>query len=115
MCRCKPKLKLRIINQNSVSVLTPADPDTPTEQEHTGQRARSRPRTPSRDVLNTAAVVASGELTCELRSDSSPEREQSHTYEGAEPELPDGNKKRKRKPYRPGEQRHLCVSWRLSV
>lgn len=26
VCRCKPKLKLRIINQNSVSVLqTPAD------------------------------------------------------------------------------------------
>lgn len=31
-CRCKPKLKLRIINQNSVSVLqTPTDPETPTD------------------------------------------------------------------------------------
>lgn len=38
--RCKPKLKLRIINQNSVSVLqTPAEPDTPTEQDHKGQRS----------------------------------------------------------------------------
>lgn len=45
LCRCKPKLKLRIINQNSVSVLqTPAEPDTPTEQEHGGQRSHSYPQ-----------------------------------------------------------------------
>lgn len=57
---------------------------------------------------------ASGGLDCELKSDSSPEREHSHSYDMAgEPEL-DGNKKRKRKPYRPGQQSHLfiliCVS-----
>uniref|UniRef100_H3D7P3 Lysine methyltransferase 2C n=1 Tax=Tetraodon nigroviridis TaxID=99883 RepID=H3D7P3_TETNG len=92
--RCKPKLKLRIINQNSVSVLqTPAEPDTPTEQEHGGQRSR---RCPQQSFQGC-------ELDCDLKSDSSPEREQSHSYEvGGEPELPDGSKKRKRKPYRPG-------------
>ncbi|KAM9839742.1 histone-lysine N-methyltransferase 2C-like [Aulostomus maculatus] len=79
--RCKPKLKLRIINQNSVSVLqTHPDPDTPTEQD------------PGR-----------GDLDCDIKSDSSPERD--HTHENditKEPEVTDGNKKRKRKPYRPG-------------
>ncbi|XP_044195043.1 histone-lysine N-methyltransferase 2C-like isoform X6 [Thunnus albacares] len=79
--RCKPKLKLRIINQNSVSVLqTPPDPNPPTEQEHNR-----------------------GELECEMKSDSSPERDHTHDDDVTkEPEVTDGNKKRKRKPYRPG-------------
>ncbi|KAM6900450.1 uncharacterized protein FYW49_016953 [Xenentodon cancila] len=79
--RCKPKLKLRIINQNSVSVLqTPPDQDLPTEQDH------------SRGVIE-----------CDMKSDSSPERDHVHDDDlTKEPEVTDGNKKRKRKPYRPG-------------
>ncbi|XP_040921273.1 histone-lysine N-methyltransferase 2C isoform X2 [Toxotes jaculatrix] len=79
--RCKPKLKLRIINQNSVSVLqTPPDPDPPTEQDH-----------------------HRGDVECEMKSDSSPERDHTHDDDVTkEPEVTDGNKKRKRKPYRPG-------------
>ncbi|XP_049896001.1 histone-lysine N-methyltransferase 2C-like isoform X2 [Epinephelus moara] len=79
--RCKPKLKLRIINQNSVSVLqTPPDPDPPTEQD------------PCR-----------GDVESEMKSDSSPERDHAHDDDVTkEPEVTDGNKKRKRKPYRPG-------------
>ncbi|XP_069368224.1 histone-lysine N-methyltransferase 2C-like isoform X3 [Paralichthys olivaceus] len=78
--RCKPKLKLRIINQNSVSVLqTPLDPDHPTELDHRG------------------------DLECEMKSDSSPERDHARDNDVTkEPEVIDGNKKRKRKPYRPG-------------
>ena len=34
VCRCKPKLKLRIINQNSVSVLQTPDHDPPMEPDH---------------------------------------------------------------------------------
>ncbi|XP_055086131.1 histone-lysine N-methyltransferase 2C-like isoform X4 [Periophthalmus magnuspinnatus] len=76
--RNKPKLKLRIINQNSVSVLQTPEPETPTEQE------------PPRD------------LDCEMKSDSSPEREPHHEeYGPKETETTEG-KKRKRKPYRPG-------------
>ncbi|XP_060950226.1 histone-lysine N-methyltransferase 2C-like [Limanda limanda] len=76
--RCKPKLKLRIINQNSVSVLqTPPDPDHPTELDHRG------------------------DLECEMKSDSSPERDHAPDDDVTkEPEVTDG--KRKRKPYRPG-------------
>lgn len=49
VCRCKPKLKLRIINQNSVSVLqTPPDLEPPTEQEHgRGQRSQKHYTGPS--------------------------------------------------------------------
>ncbi|XP_077410700.1 histone-lysine N-methyltransferase 2C-like [Vanacampus margaritifer] len=65
--RCKPKLKLRIINQNSVSVLqTPPHPDT-------------------------------GHMECDLKSDSSPEREPA-----PEDDVSKDMAKRKRKPYRPG-------------
>ncbi|CAB1432002.1 unnamed protein product [Pleuronectes platessa] len=76
--RCKPKLKLRIINQNSVSVLqTPPDPDHPAELDHRG------------------------DLDCEMKSDSSPERDHVPDDDVTkEPEVTDG--KRKRKPYRPG-------------
>nr|XP_046227874.1 histone-lysine N-methyltransferase 2C-like isoform X2 [Scatophagus argus] len=79
--RSKPKLKLRIINQNSVSVLqTPSEPETPTEQDH-----------------------SRGDLECEMKSDSSPERDHAHDDDvSKESEVTDGNKKRKRKPYRPG-------------
>ncbi|KAK7881200.1 hypothetical protein WMY93_029609 [Mugilogobius chulae] len=77
--RNKPKLKLRIINQNSVSVLQTPEPETPTE-----------PEPPRAD------------LDCEMKSDSSPEREPHHDdYIHKETETADG-KKRKRKPYRPG-------------
>ncbi|XP_055363689.1 LOW QUALITY PROTEIN: histone-lysine N-methyltransferase 2C-like [Betta splendens] len=80
ICRCKPKLKLRIINQNSVSVLqTPSDLDPPTEQDH-----------------------SRGDLECEIKSDSSPERDHAEDDVTKEPDVTDGNKKRKRKPYRPG-------------
>lgn len=52
---------------------------------------------------------ASGGLDCELKSDSSPEREHCHSYDiGGEPEA-EGNKKRKRKPYRPGQRSRLSV------
>ncbi|XP_069576340.1 histone-lysine N-methyltransferase 2C [Brachyistius frenatus] len=78
--RCKPKLKLRIINQNSVSVLQTPDPETPNEQDH-----------------------GRGDLECDMKSDSSPERDHAHDYDVTkEAEVIDGNKKRKRKPYRPG-------------
>ncbi|TDG97611.1 hypothetical protein EPR50_G00228100 [Perca flavescens] len=89
--RCKPKLKLRIINQNSVSVLqTPPDTDPPTEQD------------PSR-----------GDVECEMKSDSSPERDHAHDDDlTKEPEVTDDNKKRKRKPYRPGVS---GASWCASV
>ncbi|XP_023255087.1 histone-lysine N-methyltransferase 2C-like, partial [Seriola lalandi dorsalis] len=89
--RCKPKLKLRIINQNSVSVLqTPPDP--PAEQDH-----------------------SRGDLDCEMKSDSSPERDHAHDDDVTkEPEVTDGNKKRKRKPYRPGEEGRLSDSVYLS-
>ncbi|XP_042370839.1 histone-lysine N-methyltransferase 2C-like, partial [Plectropomus leopardus] len=79
--RSKPKLKLRIINQNSVSVLqTPTEPDPPGKQD------------PCR-----------GDPECDPKSDSSPERDHAHDDDiSKEPEVTDGNKKRKRKPYRPG-------------
>ncbi|XP_061122354.1 histone-lysine N-methyltransferase 2C-like isoform X2 [Syngnathus typhle] len=65
--RYKPKLKLRIINQNSVSVLqTPPHPDA-------------------------------GHLECDLKSDSSPERELA-----LDDDVSKDVAKRKRKPYRPG-------------
>lgn len=64
-------------------------------------------------LANTAALFAPGELDSELKSDSSPEREQSFGYEGGDLEPPDGSKKRKRKPYRPGE--HTPVHWLLSA
>uniref|UniRef100_A0AAQ6ITY2 [Histone H3]-lysine(4) N-trimethyltransferase n=1 Tax=Anabas testudineus TaxID=64144 RepID=A0AAQ6ITY2_ANATE len=81
--RCKPKLKLRIINQNSVSVLqTPPDPDPPTEQDHSRGEC---------------------DLECEMKSDSSPERVHAPDDDVTkESDVTDGNKKRKRKPYRPG-------------
>ncbi|XP_035986055.1 histone-lysine N-methyltransferase 2D [Fundulus heteroclitus] len=75
--RPKPKLKLRIINQNSVSVLqTPPDPETPTR-----------------------LVQNPGDLDCDLKSDSSPERD-AVPLDDITKEADD--KKRKRKPYRPG-------------
>ncbi|XP_060052806.1 histone-lysine N-methyltransferase 2C isoform X2 [Erinaceus europaeus] len=83
--RCKPKLKLKIINQNSVAVLqTP--PDFQSEHSRDGEMDDTR----------------EGELMdCEGKSESSPEREaageETKGGEGAE-----GVKKRKRKPYRPG-------------
>lgn len=40
-----------------------------------------------------------------MKSDSSPEREHAHDYDIAK-EVTGGNKKRKRKPYRPGEEGH---------
>lgn len=40
-----------------------------------------------------------------MKSDSSPERDHAHDDDVTkEPEVTDGNKKRKRKPYRPGEE-----------
>ncbi|XP_056155239.1 histone-lysine N-methyltransferase 2C [Lampris incognitus] len=85
--RSKPKLKLRIINQNSVSVLqTPPDPETPTDMTRDGEQDDSR-----------------GEMECEMKSDSSPEREHAHDDDVTKViEVTDGNTKRKRKPYRPG-------------
>ncbi|XP_053464427.1 histone-lysine N-methyltransferase 2C isoform X7 [Nycticebus coucang] len=83
--RSKPKLKLKIINQNSVAVLqTP--PDIQSEHSRDGEMDDSR----------------EGELMdCDGKSESSPEREavddETKGVEGA-----DGVKKRKRKPYRPG-------------
>ncbi|KAM9185757.1 histone-lysine N-methyltransferase 2C [Dugong dugon] len=83
--RSKPKLKLKIINQNSVAVLqTP--PDIQSEHSRDGEMDDSR----------------EGELMdCDGKSESSPEREavddEPKGAEGAE-----GAKKRKRKPYRPG-------------
>ncbi|KYO46955.1 histone-lysine N-methyltransferase 2D isoform B [Alligator mississippiensis] len=82
--RTKPKLKLKIINQNSVAVLqTP--PDIQSEHSRDGEMDDSRG-----DLMD-----------CDGKSDSSPEREtvddDAKVTEGA-----DGIKKRKRKPYRPG-------------
>ncbi|XP_036885421.1 histone-lysine N-methyltransferase 2C isoform X14 [Sturnira hondurensis] len=84
--RSKPKLKLKIINQNSVAVLqTP--PDLQSEHSRDGDMDDSR----------------EGELVmdCDGKSESSPEREvvdeETKGTEGTE-----GVKKRKRKPYRPG-------------
>ncbi|XP_074171171.1 histone-lysine N-methyltransferase 2C isoform X6 [Rhinolophus sinicus] len=83
--RSKPKLKLKIINQNSVAVLqTP--PDIQSEHSRDGDMDDSR----------------EGELMdCDGKSESSPEREavddETKGAEGTE-----GVKKRKRKPYRPG-------------
>ncbi|KAM9077125.1 histone-lysine N-methyltransferase 2C isoform 3-T6 [Megaptera novaeangliae] len=83
--RSKPKLKLKIINQNSVAVLqTP--PDIQSEHSRDGEMDDSR----------------EGELMdCDAKSESSPEREavddETKGVEGTE-----GVKKRKRKPYRPG-------------
>ncbi|CAO2603684.1 Histone-lysine N-methyltransferase 2C, partial [Lemmus lemmus] len=83
--RTKPKLKLKIINQNSVAVLqTP--PDIQSEHSRDGEMDDSR----------------EGELMdCDGKSESSPEREavddETKGVEGT-----DGIKKRKRKPYRPG-------------
>ncbi|XP_065397172.1 histone-lysine N-methyltransferase 2C isoform X9 [Macaca fascicularis] len=83
--RSKPKLKLKIINQNSVAVLqTP--PDIQSEHSRDGEMDDSR----------------EGELMdCDGKSESSPEREavddETKGVEGT-----DGVKKRKRKPYRPG-------------
>ncbi|KAM7121251.1 histone-lysine N-methyltransferase 2C isoform 5-T5 [Molossus nigricans] len=83
--RSKPKLKLKIINQNSVAVLqTP--PDIQSEHSRDGEMDDSR----------------EGELMdCDGKSESSPEREaaddEAKGAEGAE-----GVRKRKRKPYRPG-------------
>ncbi|KAL6032239.1 hypothetical protein STEG23_032379, partial [Scotinomys teguina] len=83
--RTKPKLKLKIINQNSVAVLqTP--PDIQSEHSRDGEMEDSR----------------EGELMdCDGKSESSPEREavddETKGVEGT-----DGIKKRKRKPYRPG-------------
>ncbi|VFV47552.1 low quality protein: histone-lysine [Lynx pardinus] len=83
--RSKPKLKLKIINQNSVAVLqTP--PDIQSEHSRDGEMDDSR----------------EGELVdCDGKSESSPEREAvDDETKGAEGT--DGVKKRKRKPYRPG-------------
>ncbi|XP_062982276.1 histone-lysine N-methyltransferase 2C isoform X3 [Elgaria multicarinata webbii] len=83
--RTKPKLKLKIINQNSVAVLqTP--PDIQSEHSRDGEMDDSR----------------EGELMdCEGKSDTSPEREPAEDDpKGAEET--EGIKKRKRKPYRPG-------------
>ncbi|KAM5303515.1 histone-lysine N-methyltransferase 2C isoform 14-T14 [Glossophaga mutica] len=84
--RSKPKLKLKIINQNSVAVLqTPPDPQS--EHSRDGEMDDGR----------------EGELImdCDGKSESSPEREaadeETKGVEGTE-----GVKKRKRKPYRPG-------------
>ncbi|XP_031692125.1 histone-lysine N-methyltransferase 2C isoform X3 [Oncorhynchus kisutch] len=82
--RPKPKLKLKIINQNSVAVLqTPPYP-------HYSEL--------SQDGDGYMDDRGEGDLLmdCDLKSDSSPERELDDA-KGA-----DGNKKRKRKPYRPG-------------
>ncbi|XP_054449392.1 histone-lysine N-methyltransferase 2C [Pteronotus mesoamericanus] len=83
--RSKPKLKLKIINQNSVAVLqTP--PDIQSEHSRDGEMDDSR----------------EGELMdCDGKSESSPEREAADE-EAKGVEGTDGVKKRKRKPYRPG-------------
>ncbi|XP_068091998.1 histone-lysine N-methyltransferase 2C isoform X4 [Hyperolius riggenbachi] len=83
--RSKPKLKLKIINQNSVAVLqTPPDPQS--EHSRDGEMDDSR----EGDLMD-----------CDVKSDSSPEREPiDDDPKGAE--VMDGTKKRKRKPYRPG-------------
>ncbi|KAM4687610.1 histone-lysine N-methyltransferase 2C [Discoglossus pictus] len=83
--RSKPKLKLKIINQNSVAVLqTPPDPQS--ELSRDGEMDDSR----EGDLMD-----------CDVKSESSPEREPiDDDSKGAD--AMDGLKKRKRKPYRPG-------------
>lgn len=44
-----------------------------------------------------------------MKSDSSPERDHAHDYDITK-EVTGGNKKRKRKPYRPGEEGHDAAS-----
>ncbi|XP_041421719.1 histone-lysine N-methyltransferase 2C isoform X3 [Xenopus laevis] len=83
--RSKPKLKLKIINQNSVAVLqTPPYP----QSEH----SRDEEMDDSREV---------DLMDCDVKSDSSPEREPIDD-DSKGTEALDGLKKRKRKPYRPG-------------
>ncbi|XP_055784566.1 histone-lysine N-methyltransferase 2C-like isoform X7 [Salvelinus fontinalis] len=86
--RPKPKLKLKIINQNSVAVLqTPPYPHY-SELSRDGDGYMDDRRG---DLL----------MDCDLKSDSSLEREPvDDDAKGAEGA--DGNKKRKRRPYRPG-------------
>ncbi|XP_052467050.1 histone-lysine N-methyltransferase 2C isoform X1 [Carassius gibelio] len=82
--RSKPKLKLKIINQNSVAVLqTPPDPQTDLSRDG------------DLDDTKKEGEMVDGEG----KSDSSPEREAA-----AEDDCKDTDpcKKRKRKPYRPG-------------
>ncbi|XP_051970833.1 histone-lysine N-methyltransferase 2C-like [Xyrauchen texanus] len=83
--RPKPKLKLKIINQNSVAVLqTPPDPQS--ELFRDGDVDDNREGDP---------------MDCDVKSDSSPEREPGDDLlKGADGGNSD--KKRKRKPYRPG-------------
>uniref|UniRef100_A0A670ZG30 Histone-lysine N-methyltransferase 2C n=1 Tax=Pseudonaja textilis TaxID=8673 RepID=A0A670ZG30_PSETE len=83
--RAKPKLKLKIINQNSVAVLqTP--PDVQSEHSRDGEMDDNR----EGDLMD-----------CEGKSDTSPEREPiDDDPKGME--ATEGIKKRKRKPYRPG-------------
>uniref|UniRef100_H3DCP4 [histone H3]-lysine(4) N-methyltransferase n=1 Tax=Tetraodon nigroviridis TaxID=99883 RepID=H3DCP4_TETNG len=78
----KPKLKLKIINQNSVAVLqAPLDPPS--------EHSRDEDMEDNREAEL---------LDCEVKSDSSLEREPvEDDSKGV-----DGGKKRKRKPYRPG-------------
>ncbi|RXN27847.1 histone-lysine N-methyltransferase 2C-like protein [Labeo rohita] len=83
--RSKPKLKLKIINQNSVAVLqTPPDPQT--ELSRDGDLD---------DTKTEGEMMVDGEV----KSDSSPEREPTAEDDSKET---DPSKKRKRKPYRPG-------------
>ncbi|XP_047667134.1 histone-lysine N-methyltransferase 2C isoform X10 [Tachysurus fulvidraco] len=83
--RAKPKLRLRIINQNSVAVLqAPGDPQSEFSRE--GDMDDSK----EGDLMD-----------CDGKSDSSPERE-PNDEEQKNSEGLDGIKKRKRKPYRPG-------------
>ncbi|XP_051555188.1 histone-lysine N-methyltransferase 2C-like isoform X3 [Myxocyprinus asiaticus] len=80
--RSKPKLKLKIINQNSVAVLqTPPDPQTELSR--------------NRDINTKEGDMVDGEV----KSDSSPEREATAEDDSKDT---DASKKRKRKPYRPG-------------
>ncbi|XP_060778550.1 histone-lysine N-methyltransferase 2C isoform X8 [Neoarius graeffei] len=83
--RAKPKLRLRIINQNSVAVLQ-APPDPQSEFSREGDMDDSR----EGDLMD-----------CDGKSDSSPERE-PNDGELKSSEGLGGIKKRKRKPYRPG-------------
>ncbi|KAM5156931.1 histone-lysine N-methyltransferase 2C [Mantella aurantiaca] len=83
--RSKPKLKLKIINQNSVAVLQ-MPPDPQSEHSRDGEMDDSR----EGDLMD-----------CDVKSDSSPEREPIDD-DSKGPEVLDGIKKRKRKPYRPG-------------
>lgn len=58
LCRCKPKLKLRIINQNSVSVLqTPLDLDPPTEQDHSRGLSPDKMNSGSRHTTHKHNIV----------------------------------------------------------